>query len=179
MQQSPFEVLVQTRVDEVDPLSNVSRRTSGGENCCPDFRGGSWSPHQLSDFDRILFNLFRKLNAGDRHRCSIESLESKHRADPLFNPAMVLFDDIVQVFLNRIRTRRGTVPVDLSSAIALCDAAYASSVTTCSVPLFSIALRKKRFAAATSRRSLNRKSMVQPRLSTARYKYVHRPFTLI
>jgi hypothetical protein len=97
---------------------------------------------------------------------------------PLFNPAMVLFDDIVQL-LDRIRTRRGTVPIDFSSAIALCDAAYGSSVTTRGVPLFFIALRKKRFAAATSRRSLNRKSMVRPCLSTALYKYVHRPFTFI
>lgn len=89
---------MQTRVDEVDPRSNVSRRISGGENRCPDFRGSCWSPYQLSDFELILLNLFRKLNARDRHRRSIESLESKHRADPLFNPAMVLFDDIVQVF---------------------------------------------------------------------------------
>src|SRR3954447_24126846 len=46
------------------------------------------------------------------------------------------------------------------------------------VPLFFIALRKKCFAAATSRRSLSRKSTVRPCLSTARYRYVQRPFTL-
>ncbi len=89
---------MQTRVDEVDPRSNVSRKISDGENRCPDFRGSCWSPNQLSDFELILLNLFRKVNAHDRYRRSIESLESKHRADPLFNPAMVLFDDIVQVF---------------------------------------------------------------------------------
>jgi hypothetical protein len=44
---------------------------------------------------------------------------------------------------DRIRTRRGRVPTDFSSAIALCEAAYASSVTTRGVPLFFIALRKK------------------------------------
>jgi hypothetical protein len=69
---------------------------------------------------------------------------------------------LFRYLLDRIRTRRGTVPIDFSSAIALCDAAYASSVTTRDVPLFFIALRKKRFAAATSRRSLNRKSMCDP-----------------
>jgi hypothetical protein len=40
----------------------------------------------------------RKLNSGDCHSSSIESLESEHWTDPLFNSAMVLFDDIVQVF---------------------------------------------------------------------------------
>ena len=103
---------MQTRVDEVDPRSNVSRKISDGENRCPDFRGSCWSPNQLSDFELILLNLFRKVNAHDRYRRSIESLESKHRADPLFNPAMVLFDDIVQVFTgsNRKATREFRIP---------------------------------------------------------------------
>jgi hypothetical protein len=56
------------------------------------------SPGQLSDFELILLNLLRKLNSGDCHSSSIESLESEDWTDPLFNPAMVLFDDIVQVF---------------------------------------------------------------------------------
>jgi hypothetical protein len=46
----------------------------------------------------MLLNLLRKLDSGDRHSSSIESLESEHGTDPLFNPAMVLFHDIVQVF---------------------------------------------------------------------------------
>jgi hypothetical protein len=46
----------------------------------------------------MLLNLLRKLNSGDRHSSTIESLESEHGTDPLFNPAMVLFDNIVQVF---------------------------------------------------------------------------------
>jgi hypothetical protein len=52
-------------------------------------------------------------------------------------------------------------------------------VMTRGVPLFFVALRKKCLAAATSRRSLNRKSTVRPCLSTARYRYVHRPLTFI
>jgi hypothetical protein len=75
---------------------------------------------------------------------------------------------LFRYLLDRIRTRRGRIPTDFNSAIALCEAAYASSVTTRGIPLFFIALRKKRFAAATSRRSLSRKSTVRPCLSTAR-----------
>jgi hypothetical protein len=41
------------------------------------------------------------------------------------------------------------------------------------------ALRKKALAAAASRLGLRRKSTVLPRPSTARYRYVHRPRTLM
>jgi len=34
----------------------------------------------------------------DRYVRSLESLESEHRPDSLFYPAMVLLDDVVQVF---------------------------------------------------------------------------------
>jgi hypothetical protein len=49
-----------------------------------------------------------------------------------------------------------------SSRMARCDAAYASSVITRGVLWSLIALRKKCLAAATSRRSLNKKSTVRP-----------------
>jgi hypothetical protein len=39
------------------------------------------------------------------------------------------------------------------------------------------ALRKNRLAASASRLAESRKSIVRPPLSTARYKYVQRPFT--
>src|SRR5215831_14273820 len=70
-------------------------------------------------------------------------------------------------------------PVDFSSRIARCEAAYPSRVITRGVPLCRMARLKNRFAALTSRRSLNRKSTVRPYLSTARYRYVHRPLTFI
>src|SRR3982751_6490574 len=47
------------------------------------------------------------------------------------------------------------------------------------VPFPFIAFGKKRLAAATSRFAVSRKSTVRPCLSTARYRYVHRPFTFI
>jgi hypothetical protein len=36
-------------------------------------------------------------NIQDRHGRRLESLESEHRPNSLFDPAMVLFDDVVQV----------------------------------------------------------------------------------
>src|SRR3954471_16691251 len=41
------------------------------------------------------------------------------------------------------------------------------------------ALRKNRFAASASRLAESKKSIVWPRLSTARYRYIQRPLTLI
>jgi hypothetical protein len=73
-------------------------KISGSENSCPNLGSSFWSPGQLSDFELILLNLLRKLDSGDRHGSSIESLESEHGTDPRFNAAMVLFDYIVQVF---------------------------------------------------------------------------------
>lgn len=48
-------------------------------------------------------------------------------------------------------TRRGSVCADFVSAIARCDAVHASSAMTRGIPLYAIALLKKRLAAATSR----------------------------
>jgi hypothetical protein len=69
--------------------------------------------------------------------------------------------------LDRMPTRRPIVPTDFNSVMARCDAAYASSVMPRGVVCLFIALLKKRFAAAASRCSLNRKSTVRPSLSTA------------
>src|ERR1700719_4041109 len=91
-------VLVQTLLDGYGLRFAVFPKISGSENSCPNLGSSSWSPGQLSDLELMLLNLLRKLNSGDRHGSSIESLESEHGADPLFNPAMVLFDALVQVF---------------------------------------------------------------------------------
>jgi hypothetical protein len=53
-------------------------KISGSENGCPNLGSSSWSPGQLSDLELMLLNLLRKLNSGDRHSSSIESLESEH-----------------------------------------------------------------------------------------------------
>ena len=51
----------------------------------------------VSEVKLIFLNFRRQLNAADRHGCRLESLESEHRPDSLFDPAMVLFDNVVQV----------------------------------------------------------------------------------
>jgi hypothetical protein len=107
----------------------------------PRFQGQLLVSYQLSDFELILLNLFRKLNAGDRHRRSIESLESKHRADPLLNPAMVLFDDIVQVLTgsNPDSTRHSSCRFQFVDCSMLCCACVKRDNSRCAVILYCIA----------------------------------------
>ena len=45
----------------------------------------------------MFLNFRCQLNAEDRHGRRLESLESEHRPDSLFDPAMVLFDNVVRV----------------------------------------------------------------------------------
>ena len=69
--------------------------------------------------------------------------------------------------------------IPLHNIVQVLAGSYANTaryVMTRGVPWFLMALRKKRLAAVTSRCSLSRKSTVRPCLSTARYRYVHRPF---
>jgi hypothetical protein len=42
-------------------------------------------------------DLLRKLDAADRYRRGLKSLEPEHRPYPLFDSAMILLDNIVQV----------------------------------------------------------------------------------
>jgi len=59
--------------------------------CCQSHRG-------LSDLELSFLDLFRQFDPADRDCCRVESLESEHRHNPLFYPAMILLHDIVQVF---------------------------------------------------------------------------------
>ena len=45
----------------------------------------------------MLPNLLGKLDAADRYRRRLESFESEHRSNPVFNSAMILLHNIVQV----------------------------------------------------------------------------------
>ena len=42
-------------------------------------------------------NLLCKLDATDRDRCGLESFEPEHRSYSLFDSAMILLDNIVQI----------------------------------------------------------------------------------
>src|SRR5271165_840190 len=69
--------------------------------CRQDLRPERWSGRWLSgqgfEVELIFLNFLCQLNAANRHGRRLESLESEHRPDPLFYPAMVLLDDVIQV----------------------------------------------------------------------------------
>ena len=83
--------------------------------------------------------------------------------------------------LFRYLTRRSSMSTPFSAWYASMAAVLApllSMLIFCGVPHWSMDLRKKRKAALRSRLAVNRKSIVWPALSTARYRYFHWPFTL-
>jgi hypothetical protein len=96
----------------------------------------------------MFLNFLCQLNAADRHGCRLESLESEHRPNSLFDSAMVLFNDVIQ---ERIRTRRANVLAAFNLATARCEAAYPSNVITRGLPCCLTAWEKNRLAAAMSR----------------------------
>jgi hypothetical protein len=120
------------------------------------------------EVELVFLDFLCQLNAANRHSRRLESLESEHRPNSLFDSAMVLFDDVIKYLQERICTRRGKVPAAFNLVTARCEAAYPSKVITRVLPLFLIAWEKNRLAAAMSRRLLKRKSTVLPCLSTAR-----------
>src|ERR1700716_3315937 len=71
------------------------------------------------------------------------------------------------------------VPSAFSASIAAGYAGFLSTLITRGIglPDASMALRRKRLAAAASRLAVSRKSIVCPVESTARYKYLSLPFT--
>ena len=98
----------------------------------------------------------------------------------MFDSAMILLHNIIQVlagsYSNAMRHR--------SRGLQFGDGPMRSPVSIQRDDTWSrvtlhrfIALWKKRLAAVTSRRSLSRKSSARPCMSTARYRYVQRPFT--
>src|SRR5215472_4476249 len=96
---------------------------------------------------------------------------SQHRPNPLFDSAVVLFDEIAQVLARSHFYSTRKFPVSFISRTARCDAAYASCVILVGVRRFFIALRRKILAAVTSRFRLGRNrrsSRPYPRPDTGR-----------
>jgi hypothetical protein len=73
------------------------------------------------------------------------------------------------------------VPSAFSASTAAGYAGFLSTFITRGIglPDASIALRRKRLAAAVSRLAVSRKSIVCPVESSARYRYLSSPFTFI
>ena len=67
------------------------------QDCGPKLGSGYYFFGQRSDVELIFLNLLCQLYTADRHGRRLESLESEHRPDALFDPAMILLDDVVQV----------------------------------------------------------------------------------
>ena len=57
--------------------------------CCPI--------HELADFELALLDLLRQVDSANGDRRVVESFEPQRRPNPLFDSAVVLFDEIVQV----------------------------------------------------------------------------------
>ncbi len=70
---------------------------SSSENSRPNVRISYGSAQQVSSLELLFPNLLYKLNAGDRYRRRFKSLELEHRPNPLFDAAMILLHNVVQV----------------------------------------------------------------------------------
>jgi hypothetical protein len=55
------------------------------------------SARQLPRLELMFPSLVRKLDAANRYRCGLESLEPEHRSYPLFDSTMILLNNIVQI----------------------------------------------------------------------------------
>src|SRR6516225_2187296 len=68
------------------------------QDCGPKLGSGYYFFGQRSDVELIFLNLLCQLYDADRHSRRLELLESEHRPDSPFYPAVVLLDYVVQVF---------------------------------------------------------------------------------
>src|ERR1700683_1695109 len=71
----------------------------GSQGPCPDLRHRCRESAKLAPLKLFLLDLLCQLDATDYHRRRPEALQSQHRAQPLFDAPVVLFDKIVQVYL--------------------------------------------------------------------------------
>jgi hypothetical protein len=70
---------------------------SSGKRRFPQFRHGRFPIPELACLEVTLFDLFRQFDSANRDRRVVESFESEHRPNSLFDSPMVRFDEIVQV----------------------------------------------------------------------------------
>jgi hypothetical protein len=70
---------------------------SGSENSRPNVWNSCRSSRQISNLELVFPNPLCKFDAADRYCRCLESFEPEHRPNPLFDSAMILLHDIVQV----------------------------------------------------------------------------------
>src|SRR5215471_3998689 len=73
------------------------QRESSGKRRVPLFRHRRFPFPELACLELTLLDLLRQLDSADGDCRVVEAFESQHRPDPLFDSAVVLFDEIVQV----------------------------------------------------------------------------------
>ena len=98
-------------------------KKSGLENSSPNVWNRSGSARQLSRLELMFSNLLCKFDAADRYRRCLESLESEHWPNPLFDSAMILLHKIVQVLAGSYSNTGAIISVYFSSVMARCDPA--------------------------------------------------------
>jgi hypothetical protein len=77
----------------------------------------------LPSLGLVFPNLLHKLDVANRYRRSLESLESEHWPNPLFDSAMILLHKIVQVLAGSYSNTGAIISVYFSSVMARCDPA--------------------------------------------------------
>jgi hypothetical protein len=94
-----------------------------GDCRTPRFRRARLAINELDGLELALLDLLRQLDSANGNHCVVESLEPEHRPSPLFDSPVVLFNEVVQVLLDRIITLLESSPVSFISRTARCDAA--------------------------------------------------------
>src|SRR6516165_5423669 len=81
------------------PLCKIEgpQRESSGKRRVPQFRHRRFPFPELACLELTLLDLLRQLDSANGDCRVVEALEPQHRPNPLFDSAVVLFDEIVQV----------------------------------------------------------------------------------
>jgi hypothetical protein len=110
-------------------------------------------------------------------RASQNDFEAEHRARNAFDRAVILLDNVVEVFYLRNLYRYFAVLDQLLQCGLVFAALLRRNLVGHSVVL--VAFSRKRLAAAASPLAANRKLTLWPRWSTALYRYFQAPLILM
>jgi hypothetical protein len=124
---------------------------SSGKRRFPQFRHGRFPIPELACLELTLFDLFRQFDSANSDRGVVESFESEHRPNPLFDSPVVLFDEIVQVLARShfYSARKFAGLFHFPHRAMRCRIGVQRDLV--GVRVLPIALRRKVLAAVTSR----------------------------